>query len=358
MGDMAFDSHQHIAQALNIQKSRRRIVARRLQQDVVRLVAAQHVVDQIGGDRDLPSGLFLARMALLDKTGNHGAIAEGALEHKTFVEPGFQIVAQHVLVEEVRKRRALDGERITEVVQRPDGERIVGRDEAERAAAGALQPAGEQHAKRLVGEAAFEGIGDHVVAAAAWKGFDQQFFALRQGGDIALQGEPVAHLFGQRAPALRIIQHRAHLIGEIGGERELAAGIGRHLRIEREGLADEAFVLADAFETQHLAGKQEGIAGRQHFEEIFLDLAERGPAAADGTLRAALDHAHVQHRHFDDGAEIEAVLLGDTRIGDTPQAVRRLADTGVALIGLQCITAGRDELHDAAELFTREIGIG
>jgi hypothetical protein len=49
----------------------------------------------------------------------------------------------------------------------------------------------------------------------------------------------------------------------------------------RKGLGNEAFVLTDTLEAQHLAGEEERVAGRQHFEEIFLDLAERRAAAAD-----------------------------------------------------------------------------
>ena len=40
-------------------------------------------------------------MPLLNQAGDDGAIAEGALQHEAFVEPCFQIVAEHILVEEV-----------------------------------------------------------------------------------------------------------------------------------------------------------------------------------------------------------------------------------------------------------------
>ncbi len=83
-------------------------------------MAAQHVIDQIGRNRDLPPGLFLAGMALVDQAGNHGAIAEGALQQEAFVQPGFQIVAQHVLVEEHAERRVAHLESEAHVLQRPD----------------------------------------------------------------------------------------------------------------------------------------------------------------------------------------------------------------------------------------------
>ena len=86
-------------------KPARGIGARRLQQDVVGLVAAEHVVDEVGRDRHLPAGLFLARMPALDQPGDDGAIAERALQQVRIREPRLEIVAQHVLVEEIGERR-------------------------------------------------------------------------------------------------------------------------------------------------------------------------------------------------------------------------------------------------------------
>ena len=66
----------------------------------------QHVVDQVGRDRHLPAALLLAGMAPLDQAGNHRAIAEHALEQVALVQPGLEIVAQHVLVEQLRRASA------------------------------------------------------------------------------------------------------------------------------------------------------------------------------------------------------------------------------------------------------------
>ncbi len=55
------------------------------------------------------------------------------------------------------------------VAERPDAERIVGGDEAERPCAQPLQPARQQHAERLVRQPALERIGDHVEAVAVRK---------------------------------------------------------------------------------------------------------------------------------------------------------------------------------------------
>ena len=133
--------------------------------------------------------------------------------------------------------------------------------------------------------------------------------------------------------------------------------IGRHLGVLAGRVGDVALVLADALEAQHLAGEQEGVAVDQRLQKYFLDLAEHR-AAARRRAPAGADIAHVQHRHLDDGADIEAVLLGDARMADAPQPVLGLADPGVALVGLQRIAAGGDEIDDAVEGLAVEVGIG
>ncbi len=54
------------------------IVPRRVEQEVVGLVAAEHVVDEVGRKADLPARLLLARMVALDQPADHRDLAEGA----------------------------------------------------------------------------------------------------------------------------------------------------------------------------------------------------------------------------------------------------------------------------------------
>ena len=58
--DVALDSRKHLAEAADVEKAGRRILPRGAQQDVVGLVAAQHVVDEVGRDGHLAPGLLLA----------------------------------------------------------------------------------------------------------------------------------------------------------------------------------------------------------------------------------------------------------------------------------------------------------
>ena len=107
VADSPPDATQHHAQTPHVEESRRRIGARGAQQHVIRLVLAQHVVDEIGGHRDLPPGFLLTRKAALDQPGDDRAIAEGALHQRRFGEPGLQVVAEHVLGEQVVEEAGL-----------------------------------------------------------------------------------------------------------------------------------------------------------------------------------------------------------------------------------------------------------
>ena len=94
--------------------------------------------------------------------------------------------------------------------------------------------------------------------------------------------------------------------------------------------------------------------GRQCLDEIFLDLAEQPPAARnDGAAAARAHQPHLDHVGFDDGADIHAVTLRDARMRDAPAAVLALPDFGEALIGLQRVAAGGDEIDRGVEIGAR-----
>ena len=82
MNDAPLDAKEHVGEARHVEQAGGGVLARGAQQDVIWLMTAQHVVNQIGGDRHLSPGLFLAGKAALDKPCNHGAIAKGALHQR------------------------------------------------------------------------------------------------------------------------------------------------------------------------------------------------------------------------------------------------------------------------------------
>src|SRR5262249_56617252 len=113
MDDSVPDAREHFAEPADVEQAGSGVRPRGTQEDMVGLVLAQNVVDEVGRDRDLAARFLLARKATLNQPGNDRAGAEGALHQRGFIEPRFKIVAQHVLIEQRRKRElaALDAKR-------------------------------------------------------------------------------------------------------------------------------------------------------------------------------------------------------------------------------------------------------
>src|SRR5690606_17763165 len=104
-------------------------------------------------------------------------------------------------------------------------------------------------------------------------------------------------------------------------------------------------------------GEEEGVALDQRFEERLLDAAEHRTAARR-EADALADIAHLESRDLDDRADVQPVLLGDARMAYAPHALLRPADAGVAVVALQGVAAGRDEIDDAVERRAVQSGIG
>ena len=100
MADAARHAAEHAGEAAEIGQAAGGIGARRAQQDVVGLVPAQHVVDQVGVDGDLAAvcsapGWLRSTRPAITATLRKVRRSMRALRH-----PGFEIVAQHVLLEQ------------------------------------------------------------------------------------------------------------------------------------------------------------------------------------------------------------------------------------------------------------------
>ena len=184
--------------------------------------------------------------AALDQPGDDGAGAEGALHQRRLGEPGFEVVAQHVLVEQRRERQLAALDALRDIAQAPDRQRIFVGDETERPQPGALQPARQQHAERLVREPPFERIADEVILVGAREGLDQKVAPARHQRTPFLDFEPFAHLVWKQFPGIMIGKNLPHAVGKIGRERKLAALVGRDLRVFRRGARDIDLVLDDA----------------------------------------------------------------------------------------------------------------
>ena len=169
----------------------------------------------------------------------------------------------------------------------PYRQRVVVGDEAKRLGTGAVEPARQQHAERLMGEPSFERIGDQKVPAAARKRFDKHVIGSRDDRALRLKVEPIRDRQRQAGPGTRIGEHRPDARRKMRRHRELAAIVARDHRIFRRGARDEDFGVAQRFEAQHLAGENERRTRRQLFDETFRDFAQDAPALPCAAFAAA-----------------------------------------------------------------------
>ena len=358
MDDSPPDAREHIGEAAHVEEAGRGVGAGGAQQHVIGLVAAQHVIDQVGRDRDLAPGFLLTGKTALDQAGDDRAIAEGALHQRRFGEPSFEVVAQHVLIEQVGEREFAARDAQRHVAEAPDRQRVFIGDKAERPQPRSFEPPRQQHAERLMRQPAFERIADEIVLVGARKRFDQELAGAGHLRTPFLDFEPFAHLRRQFPPFLRMGDDVAHAGGEISRERKFAAVIGRHLGVFGGRARDIDLVLDQGLVFEDFPGEHESVARHHGLDEIFLDLAEE-PAAARNHLRRPRAHeANLQHVGLDDGADIEPVTLRHIGVRDAPAAVLALPDAGEALVGLERVAAGGDEIDHGIEIRPRQADIG
>ena len=121
----------------------------------------------------------------------------------------------------------------------------------QRPHAQALEAARQQHAERLMREPALERIADQIFLRTARKGLDEKLAGLGNERAPFLDAQPFVHRIGQHVPGFRLRHHLAHALRQERRERELAAIVGRHLRLRVARASHISGVLVDAFEAQH-----------------------------------------------------------------------------------------------------------
>jgi hypothetical protein len=152
-------AREHLLDPAEVDEAARRLLAGDAQHQVVGVVLAQRVVEDVRGEGRLPAGLAQARQVALDQPGDGRGVAEGALHHRVLREPALEPVAQAL----GRQQRRGVGHR----VEPPDQQRVVVGDEAERREARRLHAPGHQQAERLVRVAAGEAVEAEMVPVAA-----------------------------------------------------------------------------------------------------------------------------------------------------------------------------------------------
>ena len=286
--------------------------------------------------------------ASLDEAGDDRTALEGALHHEAFRQPGFEVIAQHVLGEEFVEIEPVHW------LQSPDRHSIVVTDKAQRRCPHPLQPPREQHGQGSVGEPPFERIDHHEVTLAARKGLQQQVVGRRDQRVVALDFQPLSDIGRQHLPVLLVVHQLADPPRQEGRERELRPAPGRHFRIAIGCGADQHLRAGDADQRPDLACEHEGVSGVEHLEHALLDLSDLAAAAP----RLAHGDAHREHSGRDDGADVQAVALGGLGVAHAPQTVLAHHDPAEPVIGLERVAAGRDKIDDLLEVLPDQVAIG
>src|SRR5262249_15025998 len=150
---------------------------------------------------------------------------------------------------------------------------------AEWAKPRSLEPARQQHPKGLMCKASFERIANEIALVLAREGLDQQLPRQRYERPPLLNFQPLPDLRRQWPPFPGVGNDLSDAIGQVGGERKFPALVGRHFGVFRSRSRDIDLVLDQRLVAQNLSGEDEGVAGSEHLDEIFLDLAQKPPAA-------------------------------------------------------------------------------
>ena len=191
--------------------------------------------------------LLLARMAALDQAGDHRDVAEGALQHGS-IRPSTPRDRRPACPRRTARPCRATGS------QAPDGEHIVGGDEAQAAAARRAPCAGSA-ACPASGARCGPRSNRRRGTACCRAGKLSTSRPSRSGSTERRRWmlQPFAHLGGQqdrqRAGLGQQCRARAR---QDGGQRQAAAAIGRHLgRIAAARGEHSAVISRDALEAQH-----------------------------------------------------------------------------------------------------------
>ena len=225
--DMALDGDQEVGEAADVGQADRGLGARGPQQHVVRLVLAQHVVDQVRAEGDLPPGLLLARDAALDQPGDDGTVAEGPAHQRALGHPLLELVAQDVDARTDREH-PLPGA----------GSRRQGSSPWPRS------PAAAGHAAPSAGSAACPASAARSARRSSRRpdsaGPARAKVSTRSSSGAGTRRPPLPAPPAIRAPAPAARRQRSRSAirprtrsARCVRERQPAAGIGRHLRVGR-----------------------------------------------------------------------------------------------------------------------------
>ena len=317
------------------------------QQQILGVVLREDLVEQRRRCLQLPRRIGFARIALEDETGDARDFAELPSAELGGVEPG-----QHVRLDaRCREQPAELAQRERDRGRRQQPEAVVVRREAERARRRARQPVREQRREAEVREPALERVEKERMPFAGRDLLDQPLVGPREPRPACLQFEQRAHelQFGRGEDAvLRVGDELPRRVGELRGQRHLAAGPARDERRLCAGRLHPGGELANADELERASGEDEAIAGGQARDESLLDVAER--------LAGLQTDGDGRFRH--DRADADPMPARDPRVRHAGDAV--VADHDAPVLGIRVETrpAVQDEVQCELPLGGSELRVG
>ncbi|GAD54583.1 hypothetical protein MBELCI_0635 [Limimaricola cinnabarinus LL-001] len=305
------------------------------------VVFRQRVVEDVGREGRLLTGLAQLRQVLLDQSGDARHAPKGPLHHRVRSEPALQPFAQPVRFEQRGG--------IGQLVEPPDERGIIGADEAQRMQAERLHPPGEQKAQGLLRVPPRESVEAGMVPSVMLEGLDKDAAALRHLRHLALQVQPVARMAWQLGP-VGALQRVEDAVGKLGRGRHLGPRICGDARLSVGAAGDLDRHLAQRLVAYDLTADEKCVARRQRGREAFLDLAQGASATSA--------HTDLQHVGILNRADVHADAQGGARVAQLPQPVGAFEQALPLVIGAQRIAARRHEIEAVVELRPADARIG
>ena len=332
---------QHFLDPAKVDQPAQGLFAGDIEQEVIRFIFLQGVIQDIGAEGRLPARLTGLGGVPFDQPCDGGGGAERAFHHRIAGQPMVQPVMQGCGINE--RGGVIDR------IQPPDQRGIIGGDEAQGVEAQFLHPFCQQQAERLLRVATGEAVEDRLGAALMGEAFDQQSARLRQLADLALQGQPFGRVARQLGPAL-LGEHALHAGGELGRGGEF----GAHERSDAWFFGGRAADLYGHFPQplvfDDLAADQERVARAERGGETFLDFAQRGTAAA-------AFHTDLQRVRVLNGTDVHTDTLAAAGVAQVPFAVGAHQSLP-PVVGAQGVAACGTEIEAGVKGGAAEAGIG
>ena len=344
-------ARQGLFQPLHIQLLAQHFFLGLGQQQVGRVVLAEHVEEQPAGSLQLSRALLRTGITGEHQPGDAGDLAKTPARQLAGIEAGQHVVQQ---VARVEQRRGQPLQPVHFGGREQFQAIVVHRDGKGQRLALAHAP-GQQAGQAEVHVATGEGVEEQVPALAGFQHLGQQRGLAGQRRPVHLhlqQRLHQAHLLAVEAPPRGGAQLLHHGIGQFAGKRHAPAVPAWHGRLPAAGAVDVDGHVLHPHQLQQAPGEEEVVTRPQARDETFLDGAQRTPGAASGP------EFHRQAGIADDGADAHAMAQRHAFARHFPQAAFVRLDALIIRVGRQRMAAVAHERQRPLPLVVVQLAIG